>query len=95
MYLTYSKMLMGVDIEGISVIVFVRVLNMMHYIVQGAGRGGRRNLSGKRNKVIVYILYNASDIAGNVPGMSAEVREFCKTGDCLKENLQIKKKFFI
>ena len=31
----YSKMLMGVDIEGISVIIFVRVLNMMHYVVQG------------------------------------------------------------
>ena len=31
----YSKMLMGVDIEGISIVVFVRVLNMLHYIVQG------------------------------------------------------------
>ena len=30
-----SKMLMGVDIEGISIIVFVRVLNMLHYVVQG------------------------------------------------------------
>ena len=30
-----SKMLMGIDIEGISVVVFVRVMNMMHYIVQG------------------------------------------------------------
>ena len=31
----YSKMLMGVDIDGISIVVFVRVLNMLHYIVQG------------------------------------------------------------
>ena len=54
----------------------------------GAGRGGRKNLSGKRNRVIVYILYNASDIAGNVPGLSAEVKEFCTTTDCLKESLQ-------
>ena len=28
-------MLMGVDVEGISVIIFVRVMNMMHYILQG------------------------------------------------------------
>ena len=28
-------MLMGIDIEGISIIVFVRVLNMLHYVVQG------------------------------------------------------------
>ena len=37
-----------------------------------------------RNKVIVYILYNSSDVAGNVPGLSSEVREFCTTKDCLK-----------
>ena len=30
-----SKMLMGVDIEGISVIIFCRVLNQLHYVVQG------------------------------------------------------------
>ena len=28
-------MLMGVDVEGISVIIFVRVMNMTHYILQG------------------------------------------------------------
>ena len=51
----------------------------------GAGRGGgRKTLSGKRGRVIVYILYNASDIAGNVPGLSVEVREFCNSQDCLK-----------
>ena len=32
---SFSKMLMGIDIEGISIIVFVRVLNMLHYVVQG------------------------------------------------------------
>ena len=40
---------------------------------------------GKRNRVLVYILYNASDIAANVPGLSMEVREFCKNKDCLKK----------
>ena len=54
----------------------------------GAGRGGRKSISGKRNRVLVYILYNASDIAENVPGMTSDVREFCKTCQCLKGSLQ-------
>ena len=64
-----------------------KLRNIMMFFLE-AGRGGRKTLSGKRNRVIVYILYNASDIAGNVPGLSAEVREFCTTKDCLKENFQ-------
>ena len=51
----------------------------------GAGRGGRKSLSGKRNRVICYVLYNASDIASNVPGLSVDVREFCKSRECLKK----------
>ena len=89
MFLATSKMLMGVDIEQISVIVFVRVLNQMHYLLQGAGRGGRKSLSGKRNKVVVYILYNSSDVANNVPGLSSEVREFCRTKECLKRFMRL------
>ena len=93
LFLSTSKMLMGIDIESIDVVVFVRVLSMLHYILQGAGRGGRRSTQfpGKRRKVIVYILYNSSDIAANVPGLSVEVREFCKTQECLKKFL---KKYF-
>ena len=63
-------MLMGVDIPGISVVIFLRPLNMLHYLLQGAGRGGRKlgNNSGVRGKVITYLLWNSSDIAGNVKG---------------------------
>ena len=35
LFLATSKMLMGIDIEEISVIIFVRPMNMMHYILQG------------------------------------------------------------
>ena len=35
LYLATSKMLLGIDIEQISVIIFVRVMNQMHYILQG------------------------------------------------------------
>ena len=61
---------MGVDVPGISVIIFLRPLNMVHYLVQGGGRGGRRTgtTSGVRQKVIVYVLWNKSDLASNVEG---------------------------
>ena len=70
LYISTSKMLMGVDIPGISVVIFLRPLNMLHYLLQGAGRGGRKlgNNSGVRGKVITYLLWNSSDIAGNVKG---------------------------
>jgi len=87
LFLTTTKMLMGIDLKGIEIIIFVRPLNMLHYILQGAGRGGRKNKSCKRKKVLVYILYNKSDIAGNVPGMSQEVKDFLVTSECLKSEL--------
>ena len=70
LYISTSKMLMGVDIPGISVVIFLRPLNMLHYVLQGAGRGGRKlgDRFGLRGKVISYILWNSSDIAGNVQG---------------------------
>ena len=65
-----SKILMGVSIPGITIIIFMRPLNRLHYILQGGGRGGRRsgNSNGLRERVIVYILWNRSDIANNVQG---------------------------
>lgn len=41
---------------------------MLHYILQGAGRGGRKSKNCKRERVLVYILFNNSDIGDNVPG---------------------------
>ena len=72
LFISTSKMLMGVSVPGISVIIFLRPLNMLHYILQGGGRGGRRTgcNDGLRQKVVVYILWNKSDIANNVQGMT-------------------------
>lgn len=43
---------------------------MLHYVVQGAGRGGRKlgDNCGLRGKVVSYILWNSSDISSNVKG---------------------------
>ena len=68
LYISTSKMLMGVSVPGISVVIFLRPMNMLHYILQGGGRGGRKSgrSDGLRQKVIVYVLWNKSDIANNV-----------------------------
>ena len=70
LYISTSKMLMGINISNISVVIFLRPLNMLHMLVQGAGRGGRKqgDNSGLRNKVVAYLLWNNSDISNNVKG---------------------------
>ena len=72
LYVTTSKMLLGVSVPGISVVCFLRPMNMLHYILQGGGRGGRKSgrTDGLREKVVVYVLWNNSDIANNVQGES-------------------------
>ena len=81
LFITTSKMLMGVSVPEIAVIIFLRPLNMLHYILQGGGRGGRRTGSndGLRQKVIVYILWNKSDVANNVQGMKVQIQNKMET----------------
>ena len=84
LFITTTKMLLGIDITNIQIIIFVRPLNQLHYLLQGAGRAGRRKASGKKTKVLVYVLHNSSDVASTVPGMSNEVKMFCTSNTCLK-----------
>ena len=71
LYISTCKMLMGINISNISVVIFLRPLNMLHMLIQGAGRGGRKqgDMSGLTNKAVAYILWNNSDISSNVRGM--------------------------
>ena len=71
----------------VSMTIFTQIIlpfQIWRWLPLGAGRGGRKTQTGKRNRVLVYILFNSSDIAGNVPGLSVDVKEFCLTNDCLK-----------
>ena len=88
LYVATTKMLLGIDLANIQIVIFVRPLNKLHYLLQGSGRAGRRNASGFKKRVLVYILFNSSDVASNVPGMSSEVRKFCSSTRCLKELLR-------
>ena len=84
LFLTTTKMLMGVDLTDIQIIIFVRPMNQLQHILQGAGRAGRKQTTGTRKRVLVYILFNSQDLGGNVPGLLDSVRGFCTTQECLK-----------
>ena len=88
LYLTTSVMLLGLDFHDIDVIIMVRPFNFCHYLVQAAGRGGRKMENGLRKRVLFYLLFNNSDISKNTPGLSQGVREFCLTDSCLKDYLR-------
>ena len=89
LFLTTSKMLMGIDLDDINIVIFVRPPNKLHHILQGAGRAGRRRADGGRQKVLVYVLYNSQDLGGNVPGLEDSVRYFCTAQSCLKNLLRV------
>ena len=87
LYLTTQKMLMGLNIPKLQICIFVKPMNMLHSLLQGAGRAGRplADEPGKRARALVYILANGGDVGAQVKGMSDEVRDFVnyKSG-CLK-----------
>ena len=88
LYLTTSVMLLGLDFDDVDIVIMVRPFNYCHYLVQAAGRGGRKMENGVRKRVLFYVLFNNSDISTNVPGLSQAVREFCLTDSCLKDYLR-------
>ena len=57
LYLTTSVMLLGLDFHDIDVIIMVRPFNFCHYLVQAAGRGGRKMENGLRKRVLFYLLF--------------------------------------
>ena len=88
LFLTTQKMLMGIDLDDIQVVIFVRPMNQLQHIIQGAGRAGRKKTTGTRQRVMVYLLFNSQDLGGNVPGLDDSVRSFCSTPGCLKALLR-------
>ena len=84
LYLSTSVMLLGLDFSDVDIVGMVRPFNMLHYVVQAAGRGGRNMGNGQRRRVLFYLLWNRNDIGNNVPGLSKEMRDFCESEQCLK-----------
>ena len=42
LYLSTSKLLMGMDLEDIQIVIFVRPMKQLQHLLQGGGRAGRR-----------------------------------------------------
>ena len=87
LYLSSNKMLLGIDLEEIDVVIFLRPYNQIAALVQGGGRGGRRLVNGNRRRVQVYQLYNSQDFSSQNKMMSADMRRICQSQDCTRKLL--------
>ena len=83
LYLSSNKMLMGINLADIDVIIFLRPYGQPAALVQGAGRGGRKNVDGTRRRVQVYQLYNSQDISPQNK-ISPEMRNMCLSKECTR-----------
>lgn len=87
LYLSSNKMLLGIDLDKIDVVIFIRPYNQLAALVQGGGRGGRRNANGKRSTVQVYQLFNSQDLTSRNKLMSPAMRNICFSTECTRKQL--------
>ena len=92
LYLSSNKMLLGIDLDHIDIVIFLRPFNQPAALIQGGGRGGRRQKNGKRSTVQVYQLFNSQDLTKNNRLMSAAMKEICLSKECTRKLL---KKYFV
>ena len=87
LYLSSNKMLLGIDLPDIDIVIFLRPYNQVAALVQGGGRGGRRQANGKRRQVQVYQLWNSQDFSSKNKQMSPDMRRICESKECTKKLL--------
>ena len=87
LFLTTSRLLLGVNIPGVNLVIMVRPPSQQHALVQACGRAGRLLKTGLRETSMIVVLFNSQDLA--VKGMSEGVRDLCtNTETCLREQLR-------
>ena len=92
LYLSSNKMLLGVDLSNIDIVIFLRPYNQPAALVQGGGRGGRRQENGKRRRVQVYQFFNSQDLTVQNKEMSPDMRRMCLSVKCTRSMM---KEFFV
>ena len=92
LYLSSNKMLLGVDLSKIDIIIFLRPYNQPAALVQGGGRGGRRQENGMRRRVQVYQFFNSQDLTVQNKEMSPDMRRICLSEECTRP---LMKDFFV
>ena len=87
LFLTTSRLLLGVNIPGVNLVIMVRPPSLQHALIQACGRAGRLLKNGLREKSMITVLFNSQDLS--VKGMSQGMKELCmNTETCLKEVLR-------
>ena len=76
------------DIPGFEVMVIVDPFCTLDELVQIVGRSGRMQEGGNMVKCLTYMLWNNSDLSTNIKGMTEEVRQYVRKGECLKKVLE-------
>ena len=108
LFISWHRMLLGVDIPDVQQIVMLRPPNMEHSVVQvsshpqywtlfkpvqqAMGRAGRLTASGARTRTLLYVLFNSQDLGSNVKGMTDGMRQLCLSSDTCLRAL-LKRKF--
>jgi superfamily II DNA/RNA helicase len=95
LFIATTKMLMGLDLSRIDMVIFLQPFNQVAGLLQGAGRGGRKQRNGLRRAVLVYQLWNASDLTKRNAKMSNLMRTLCRTGTTACTKLLLENHFKI
>ena len=82
-----SVMMCGLDLPRVDVIVITRPYSNISSIIQAGGRGGRMQRDNTRRRVVVYLLYNATDIRSNSKNITEQVRNIYRDPTCVKKLL--------
>ena len=83
-------MLCGVDLPRVDLIIITRPFAHLSSIIQAGGRGGKLQRDETRRRVVVYLLYNSTDVRPNAKHLSGEVRQLYLRDTCVKSILHKK-----
>ena len=87
LFLTTSRLLLGVNIPGVNLVVMVQPPSKAHSLVQACGRAGRLTESGLRETSMLVCLYNSQDLSDK--NIDPVVKELCTNSEkCMKQVLQ-------
>ena len=85
LFVTTSVMLCGVDLPRVDLVLITRPYSHISSFIQAGGRGGRLQRDDTRRRVVVYLLYNATDIRANNSHITEPVRKLFMDSACLKQ----------
>ena len=77
----------GIDYPGIEIVVILEPQTEIDDLVQIFGRSGRMTAQGVQTKCVCYLVYNSSDISDNKPGMTDDVRNYCKNSTICRKHI--------